>query len=238
MSLLGSVLGAAGGVLGSVLQKSAAKKQYNQQVSFAQNAIQWKAADAIKAGLHPLAALGANTVSYSPQQVGDMAGPLSNMGQDIGRSIEATKNGTERSAGQIGALQLERAGLENDLLRTQIASEQARLRGQVGPPLPTDGGQGQLIPGQGQTLMMGGQRIATDPNTSNSQDFENRYGEPAEWIASPGIAWNDLKHNAKNMTLGQILKWVDSRTRVIPPYKPTRKRGGYPAYGAGRSGGW
>lgn len=180
----------AGGVLGSILGKSAAKKQYNQQVSFAQNAIQWKAADAIKAGLHPLAALGANTVSYSPQAVGDMMGPMSDMGQDVGRAIQATANGTERATGKVAMLQLERAGLENDLLRTQIASENARLRAQIGPTLPTDGGAGELIPGQGNSLIPSkvvppqytkglnmGKGVNTNPYFSDAQTIEDRYGD-------------------------------------------------------------
>lgn len=231
--MLGAILGALGGIGGKLLDMDAAKDQQDMQVKFAKKGIQWKVADATAAGLHPLAALGANTMSYSPIQVGGTAELMANMGQDVGRSIQATQNGTERAAGALGALQLERAGLENDLLRTQIASENSRLAAQIGPPMPTDGGAGQSIPGQGNSLKMGGMTIKTDPGTSNSQDFENRYGEPAEWLASPGIAWNDLKYNASKMTLAQILKWIDTKTRMNvsqPKYWP-RKNSGYPRFG-------
>lgn len=185
--MLGALLGAAGTALGSFFNKESAEDQTKLQKEFAQNAIQWKVADATKAGLHPLAALGANTVSYSPMQVGDMAGPLGSMGQDIGRSIEATQNGTERAAGKLGLLQLERAGLENDLLRTQIASENGKLRAQLGPPMPTDGNVGQLVPGlipskvvppqQTTGLNVFGKGLSANPNFSDAQTIEDRYGD-------------------------------------------------------------
>jgi hypothetical protein len=47
---------------------------YEQQKEFAKNSIQWKAADARAAGLHPLFAMGAPLTSYSPSSftpVGD-----------------------------------------------------------------------------------------------------------------------------------------------------------------------
>lgn len=185
--MLGALLGAVGGLAGGLLNKSAADDQADLQKDFAKKGIQWKVADATKAGLHPLAALGANTLSYSPVQIGDMAGPLSDMGQNIGRAVEATQNGTERAAGKLGLLQLERAGLENDLLRTQIASENTKLRGQLGPPMPTDGNVGQLVPGlipskpvppqQTTGLNMFGKGSPTNPNFSDAQTIEDRYGD-------------------------------------------------------------
>lgn len=192
--MLGAILGAAGSVLSSIMGNNAAEKSADKQArlqkEFAQKGVQWKVADAVKAGLHPLAALGANTMSYSPISVGSSVPDLGAMGQEVGRSIEATQNGSERATGKIGLLQLERAGLENDLLRTQIASENARLRAQLGPPMPTDGGSGQIIPGQGNSLieskvvppqLMKGLNVGvgmnTNPHFSDAQSYEDRYGE-------------------------------------------------------------
>lgn len=42
-------------------------QDYERQKEFAQNAIQWRVADAKKAGLHPLYALSGGGASYSPQ---------------------------------------------------------------------------------------------------------------------------------------------------------------------------
>ena len=53
-------------------QKEMNAKNAALQREFAQSGIQWKVADAKKAGLHPLAALGAQTASASPSyQAGD-----------------------------------------------------------------------------------------------------------------------------------------------------------------------
>lgn len=202
--MLGAILGGIGSIASSILGNKQADEQADLQKEFAKNAIQWKVKDATKAGLHPLAALGANTMSYSPVSVG--VPDLGAMGQDVGRSIMATQNGSERAAGQLGMLQLERAGLENDLLRTQIASENTRMAGQLGPPMPTDGG----APG----IKLGGYHIKTDPQTSDAQVIENRYGELADMAAGPFIAWQDLKKNIGNMTFPEILKKVDDITKM------------------------
>ena len=52
-------------------QRDLADKQANLQKEFAQNSIQWRTADAKKAGIHPVAALGSQGISYNPSYVGD-----------------------------------------------------------------------------------------------------------------------------------------------------------------------
>nr|DAW32782.1 MAG TPA: minor capsid protein [Microviridae sp.] len=100
--MLGSIISAGAGLLGGMMSasasKSAARKQVELQREFAQNGIRWKVADAKAAGLHPLAALGAQTTSYQPVSVGDtsMGSALSEMGQNISRSIDATLTRQER----------------------------------------------------------------------------------------------------------------------------------------------
>lgn len=57
---------------------------YNAQKEFAQMGIRWKVADAKAAGIHPLYALGANTVSFSPSYIeGGTDNALSRMGQNL-----------------------------------------------------------------------------------------------------------------------------------------------------------
>lgn len=196
-SIIGGLASAAAGLFGQ-------KKEQKAQEKFAKNSIQWKVNDSIAAGIHPLFGLGANTVSYAPSNVGStLASSLSEMGAGIDRSRAAASEAGPR--GVVAKLALERAGLENDLLRAQINSEVRRsIPPHVGPAMPS----------VGSDLFMGGQRIERDPTTSDSQDFENRYGEPAEWIASPGIAWNDLKHNSKGMGFMDMLRWIDDRTKL------------------------
>lgn len=129
---------AAATVAGSVIDKIFPdKSQQQMQEKFAKNAIQWKVEDARRAGIHPLYAMGANTMSYTPTSVGDN-GSFASMGADLGRAVEAANTQSGRAIdGTIGKLALERAGLENDLLRAQIASTRVRtMAPQVGPPMP------------------------------------------------------------------------------------------------------
>lgn len=134
----GPVGGAVGGAIGGAIDGDEERSNANQgfdknaemQREFAQNGIRWKVADARAAGLHPLAALGAPTTSFSPMQVGS-SGPSHDMGQDISRAISATATARERAT--LNTLQEEHLGLQNDLLRSQIAKLNSA---QVGPPLP------------------------------------------------------------------------------------------------------
>lgn len=139
------------------------------QREFAKNGIQWRAADARAAGIHPLAALGAQTTSYSPVSVGgsnatppsmprtnsapfSSANPLAGLpglGQDISRALTATRREDERMTAYNDtamALNTQRMGLENELLATQIAK--IRQPG-TPPPFPSQRSSGKGMPGQG-----------------------------------------------------------------------------------------
>lgn len=212
-------LGALGGALSSIAKpliggalslfggakSDAANKDL--QMKFAKNAIQWKVEDAKKAGIHPLYALGAPTMSPSVS-VGQTGAALADMGQDISRAVAVGGNEVDR---KIQALSLERAGLENELLRTQIN------RAQMPPPSPI--GSKSIIAGQSQTpaIAVGGQVFNTDPGTSDAQVIQNRYGEPAEWLAAPVIAWQDLKKHLAGKSVFEIMKMIDDRTKVFGP---------------------
>lgn len=113
----------AGGIMNRNAQNKAAKRNIAAQREFAQHGIRWKVEDAKAAGLHPLAALGTQTNQFSPVSVGDYGNSISQAGQDIGRAIDSTRDKAERATadGTMRKLALERAGLENDLLRSQIA---------------------------------------------------------------------------------------------------------------------
>lgn len=112
------------------------------QKEFAQHGIRWKVADAQASGLHPLAALGAQTSSFSNVIGGDI--PIAKtdfggMGQDIGRAMDAATTQDERKdrMGQAIArtaqvFGLEKMNLENEVLKSDLALKRAQL----GPPLP------------------------------------------------------------------------------------------------------
>lgn len=120
------------------------------QAQFAQQGIRWRAADARAAGIHPLYAMGAQTTSYAPSSVGmvtpslgaattqapSFSNEFAGASQDFSRAIHATRSSTERAEAVLNtsqALQLQNMGLQNELLRSQIA----KINATINPPMPS-----------------------------------------------------------------------------------------------------
>lgn len=232
--MLGNILGALisggasliGGAMSSKATKEANKAQVDNaaldramQVQFAKEGVRWKVDDAKAAGIHPLYALGANTVSYSPSAVGQIADTnmgtaFASAGQDLGRAINATRTQPERDEAFVKTardMSLVKMGLENELLGAQIA----KLRQTPNPPFPFVGDLplGEMEPRS--RLMLGGKEIQTDPGMSDAQVYENRYGELADWLAGPYIMWRDFQHNrGKNPLPSPEIRrgWLDALT--------------------------
>ncbi len=106
---------------------------------FAQSGIRWRVEDAKRAGIHPLAAIGAPTsspgVSVGGSGVSAPQGSTVGLpGQNLSRARRATMSNAGRQSERMTELQLERAGLENEYLRSRIATEVAQL----GPGLPVE----------------------------------------------------------------------------------------------------
>lgn len=150
-SLIGSTLSAVGSYINGKRSQDTAREQMAMQREFAQNGIRWRVTDAKEAGIHPLAALGAQTVSYSPVAVGDdgLGSALQQMGQGISRAVEAKQLQEEREAAQarqemedvfntaLRQKQLERLDLENDVIRQQLkASQNVVTTSALPPPMP------------------------------------------------------------------------------------------------------
>lgn len=199
---LGSIISAAGNLIGGLFGKSSADaarssaeahaaRQEALQREFAQSGIQWKVADAKKAGIHPLYALGAQTTSYAPTTIGHVADTsmptaMAAMGQDIGRAVNATRTAPQRQAAfekTVQDLSVQKMGLENQLLASQIA----KLRASTNPPFPSeeDASAAKRPP-----LALGG-RIATDPMVANTEEATKRWGESADWWFGPQVMWYD-----------------------------------------------
>lgn len=149
MSLLGGLISGGLGLIGAKQDATAADnladQAWDRTKKMALNQIQWRVQDATKAGLHPLAALGINPAS-GPEAgvVSPNAGPsLAAAGADIGRGIEALSSPQEKiAAAQMSSLAIEKAKLENDLLKDQIVSNRMRVAQQSTPGVP--GGAGAL----------------------------------------------------------------------------------------------
>nr|QJB20469.1 MAG: DNA pilot protein [Microvirus sp.] len=140
MGLFGDAIGKVFGFIDSNLEnnriKDANTTQYDIAKEFAQSGIQWRVADAKAAGISPLAALGVPLASGPTMAIGGSGGssPFSDMGQSLGRAIDAVSTSKERSVrASLDGLALERASLENELLRSQITS----VNRANNPPLPS-----------------------------------------------------------------------------------------------------
>lgn len=203
--MLPALIAAGAQIAGGMLQKNAqekenarqeaiAQKQYEQQKEFAQSGIQWKVADAQKAGIHPLYALGANTISYTPQSVGggasDMAW-LGDAGANIGRAIDATRSNPAKAGAlekTVAAIQLEGLRLDNEYKKALIASTMATTR-QAGsaPGLPGTSTVPALVgmPGQGDAPQVEPPSIDLSKKMAPTSP-----GNPgAEYGAAPEVAW-------------------------------------------------
>lgn len=167
---IGSGLNFLGGLIGSNQQadamreataanREAAWNANQMQREFAQHGIRWRMADAEAAGIHPLAALGAQVTPASPVVIGETADPsagdgwraFGQMGQDVSRAISATKTQSERELEQLQVAmahtQLEGASLDN-----QVKLAQLKKLSSTGPAMPTSLSgvdAANFIPGQG-----------------------------------------------------------------------------------------
>lgn len=184
---LGNIISAASSLVGGLLNKkseaqaradtkAAAAEERAQQKEFAQQGIQWRVADAQAAGVHPLYALGASIPTYTPsasvfQADRSMGDALSAMGQDVGRAVNSVASPGDKVKVAMDGLLLERAGLENELLRSQIRRVNAPGTG-VGVP----GGDRQFIDGQGSLAGPSGDLYSVGKGAS-AQQLEDEYGD-------------------------------------------------------------
>jgi len=218
--MLSALIPAAASVIGGIMGNSAKNKDIKMQKEFAQSGIQWKVEDAKKAGIHPLAALGAQTTSYAPVSVGgpSIASGLANAGQDIARGIDATRSASARVDAYTKTIQdlnVRRMGLENELLGSQIAKLNATgpkppfpdgtdrflIEGQANSPLVKDPALKRTIAGPGQP--------STEPGAVVDMGFARTAG--GGWAP---IFSKDFQERSEEDTIGE-LAW-NMRNRLAP----------------------
>lgn len=220
---LGPALAAGASLLGTALgnhqREQGQQKEIETQKEFAQQGLRWRVEDAKAAGIHPVYALGFNGPTYSPVGLGsnDTAAGFSDAGQSISRAVDATRTIPEKERAYGEAMQslgLDRAELENELLRSQIA----QLR--VGPAFPSVGSNPrQVIEGQGNSVVMrnpfgwGETTVATPELASESQVH---FGEPGEWIYGGG----NMLESWINSARADMQKGIDAKYGDLPPNVP------------------
>lgn len=209
------------------------------QQDFARMGVQWRVQDARAAGIHPLAAMGAQLASASPVSVGitpdrqtastlpELKGSspgagIASMGQDIGRAIQAMQPDAARQVAVSEAkqkLDIQHAELSNELIATQIAK--LKQPG-TGPGLPRASSR-YFVDGQGNTPEKNGlikekamERTVAAPESNGVQEPgtipETGYTRTATGWA-PTMS-KDVKDRLEEDMLGEI-GW-NIRNRIAP----------------------
>lgn len=172
--MIGELISAGANLLGGFLNRQEAEKSREQterlaqqnialQKEFAQHGLTWKIDDAMRNAdkIHPIYSMGSAGASFSPVSAnfassGAMGNAIAAAGQDIGRAVNSTATQGQRLDAFTKAAQmltLEKGGLENELLRAELASKNGRLRQVSAPPFPAPGENNFLIPGQSGTYV-------------------------------------------------------------------------------------
>lgn len=206
--LLGSVLSAGtsllGGYLGRESQEDQRAKNEALQREFAQNSVQWRVADAKKAGIHPLYAMGAPTMSPSVGVQNDpLASAIGGMGGDITRAATAMSSPVEKmnvTQTALEDMQLTNMALRNDLLASQIRKlNQPGNPPGVNPPIG-DAGTVPVDPKieQNPRMIMDGEETRGDPEWSPTKVLSDSYGDEnpvVQYIYGPLKMWKDYTYN-------------------------------------------
>lgn len=249
---IGGALGAAGSIVGGIIgnnmsSSSAAQlnqQNYERQKEFAQQGIRWRVADAKAAGLHPLAALGAQGAMYTPSGhiggtdtsfIGDAAAQF---GQGIERAVSAKQQRAERlrtqaildqklaldmqtSRAQTALLDAQTAQIKQDMaLQLARSSARAIANQQQVPEMPGGPGGG-LIAGQRQSYPTGKTAVEVSKvPTTNVGDPSTQAGTPpdARLYRTPSgyaVLPNESTGDVLDAVPGAGLQWA-IRNNVLP----------------------
>lgn len=165
----------AGGLLSASGSKKATKKNIHWQREQLQNAIQYRVADAKKAGIHPLYALGANIQSPSPIQAGgdELGRSVSDMGQGLGQLSQRYLTQPERAIQQANIDVMQSEGEKNRAMAQFYKSQAMNPQGSSAPAATfrTDPA-GNVIPSaepvvEGQVQMQPAQVLSTNPGDTS-----------------------------------------------------------------------
>jgi len=177
--LIGPILQAAAGLAGNLFTNQ-------QNLKLAKSSVQMRVADAKKAGIHPLAALGAQIQAPQVQPlVGDSVGNA--LGQ-IGASLTGTQAEDRALAIRRSEAEIRRVEAETAILRARsrtviesgrrVGRERAAVEREVIPYGPFG-------------------RIHTNPTHADAQVIQDRYGDIVENVAGMGNVFADADHTLR-----------------------------------------
>lgn len=228
-TLIGAGIGAAANYIGGQKTNKANAKINERNIAlqkeFAQSGIQWRVADAKAAGIHPLAALGAQTHSYAPQSIGMDYSHMGRMGQDIGRAVQTAAHGSERKKLALYNEKVRQLNLKNMELRNAALASQIAVNTQAGQQPRTGQGSAMLIDGQPASKSGSPGLIKDLPQRRTIAHPERLWSEPgavtdSRWVRTKR-GWTlhpsaDAKRGMEDM-LPLEIEWL-IRNKLVPLY--------------------
>lgn len=209
--MIPALIAAAASIGGGLIARRAQNKASKA------NPVLKRVQDAKAAGVHPVYALGATGLEQ-PRASTAFGDGISRAGQSIGSALGRSLD-TDQTA--LKTLFLEKAGLENELLRTQITrakqetaaqpilpslDQRYLLEGQGSAKLPQSTvpgtvlavpGAHKITPPQWSPNLSMGWPYRTNPHFSDAQTYEDRYGEAMGSILGTVNVGADAWHGTK-----------------------------------------
>lgn len=233
-AIIGSAIGAGASLLGGALGMDSERKSRNMQREFAKNAIQWRVADAKKAGIHPLYAMGAPGIGGSFSSGNAMGDAIGRAGREVGRTVggyDQRRQASELHSANLAessarAAAARAAANRDNVLAAKTASDIKRAEQAINaqPTLGT-GGPNALNPrriltndavadGAGFRLGSGIGPILFDPNVSSAELAEERWGDIIQAIVGTYVGGKDLWYNRPRIP---VPSRRDLRQESLPP---------------------
>ena len=198
-ALGGAVISSAGKMWSDRKNRKTAQAENNRQYDLARNSIKYRVEDAKNAGIHPLYALGGETMGSTVSQA-SQSNPMAEIGQAIANNPSKTthQDQMETLAFQQANENVRNIRLQNDLLKQDYLHKKLDAT--------------KKISNDEDALKVMGAKVNKHKGWSDTQDMEDRYGDPLSWIYGLGVLGADTWKNYKD--------WSETRT----PYKPKSKR--------------
>lgn len=197
-----------------------ARENLAQQKEFAQHGIRWRVNDAKLAGLHPLYAIGAQPLNFSPVHVDSAMGPaMAQAGQSLVRAAQAVKSSYERRAAELQLKLLESQIGESDARKQVLLSEAARGAQAANASAPLDFSEpGKTLLSEGVDIV--GQHMATAPTSYHASERDSSIGANVNPLWSrfmvgknqemvlPGGISGDAAEALESLAESPILMWM------------------------------
>lgn len=200
--MLGALISGASSIAGGLIGANSASKDRKMQKQFAKKGVQWRAADARAAGIHPLAALGYSGSSYTPVGDGGMGSAVSQAGQQLGSAVSAAPKNKLASALGQSSMRVDQANIELlQAQKLQILDGIRKSQQGIKPAMTS-----LSIPSETTNPIVGGKKLPHDRTSSDAEAYEQRYGDIAQEIGGAITAYQDFVKPKMRMSVNRMSK--------------------------------